>query len=176
MFGAVKELLNEENMQGTSRGQAAANILELLLTSLEGGNSEACHFCDYITVQLTQLLERSMKRALPSAMMGKVWSSYHRFRFDAQVATKWTKLLDCLRIGEVEEADLACQLLLDRSLKRLIANHKKAIQKTVSGVSVLTMRERNAIRYMVGYVIVKLKKKFGKKAASSSVQKREICL
>lgn len=169
---AVKGLLKEENILGTARGQAAARVLKLLLTSLESGNPEACHFGDFITAKLSQLLEKS-KRALPSAMMGKVWSSYHRFRFDPRVATKWMKLLDSLRTGEVEEAELACQLLMDRSLKKLIANHEEATRvNAATFMGVLTMRERNAIRYMAGYVVMKLKKKFVKKAASRSVQKK----
>ena len=68
----------------------------------------------------------------------------------------------------VAEADLTLQLLLDRLMKALIV-HLTAVSSSVPEPSLqpsiqnLSMRERNAVRYMSGYV-VKLTKQFRRRS------------
>ena len=60
------------------------------------------------------------------------------------------------------ESQLTLQLLMDRTLKNKLENKAKAHEHPIgSGAGEpLTMRERNAIRYMAGYVAVKLLKRY----------------
>lgn len=55
---------------------------------------------------------------------------------------------------------LALQLLMDRVLKKMLQNKANATKPTrgVGDVAPLTVREKSAIRYMAGYVAVKLLK------------------
>lgn len=61
------------------------------------------------------------------------------------------------------ESQLTLQLLMDRVLKQMLKNKAAATENQHSAaVLPLTIREKSAIRYMAGYVAVKLLKKYRK--------------
>ena len=82
-----------------------------------------------IAVQLcsrvSELLEESKKnRRLPiTAIVGKVWSNFHKLRFDRRIQDLWAAYPIAIHTPPLlqGEAKLLLQLLLDRLLKRLIA-------------------------------------------------------
>ena len=66
---------------------------------------------------------------------------------------------------------LCLQLIVDRLMKLLISNQVKARQTTATPKSyTLNKREKNAVRYMAGYVAVNLLKRFKKKSKNKHVQ------
>ena len=46
---------------------------------------------------------------------------------------------------------------------------KNAVAPIATPVETISLQEKNAIRYMVGYVMMKLRKKFGRKISDASV-------
>ncbi len=73
----------------------------------------------------------------------------------------------------------AMQLVMDRTFKAMLAEHTESALRTTSTPPVpppivvpLSMHEKNAIRYMAGFVMLKLKKKFSKKL-KSGIEKRK---
>lgn len=72
------------------------------------------------------------------------------------------------------EASLVLQLLLDRLFKRLISIEAAENTFTMPRNSevALTLREQNAVRYMAGYVAIKLNKKFQKKAKHPELRRK----
>lgn len=139
-----------------------------------------------IAVQLcsrvSELLEGSKKnRRLPTAVVGKVWSNFHKLRFDGHIQDLWAAYLIAIHTPPPlqGEAKLLLQLLLDRLLKRLIAAEARdcstaAVPKQQIA---LTLREQNAVRYMAGYIVRKMKTKFkGSSKCQSEMQKRVLFL
>ena len=99
--------------------------------------------------------------------MGKVWVTFHKFRFSESLLETWPSFLRVVKapLPLQAEAQLTLQLLVDRLFKHLITitaetDCKYNVQKAQDVH--LTLREQNAIRYMAGYVAVKLKKKIQK--------------
>lgn len=72
-----------------------------------------------------------------------------------------------------KESELALQVLLDRGLKRIISNlaKKKKQQQPARIISHrdITVIESNSIRYMAGYVAVKLLKKFKRQSKNDKL-------
>jgi len=76
------------------------------------------------------------------------------------------------------ESKLLLQLLLDRILKSLIAAETCECSTSASPEQhmALTFREQNVVRYMAGYVVRKLKKKFKVKCVQQEQQKNDLFL
>ena len=112
--------------------------------------------------------------------MGKVWGQFHKVHFDSTLHHRWTTYLGNMVVPPPlkVEASFTLQLLLDRLLKRLINILAVDSKPTVTANQevTLTHREQNAIRYMTGYVAVKLKKRFWKDTKHPKLEKNERCL
>ena len=96
---------------------------------------------------------------------GCVWSSFHKLRNSDGINQVWTAFMTVLKAPEPcqVESQLALQLLMDWVLKKMLKNKADAIeQPSSSEVVPLTIREKSAIRYMAGYVAVKLLKQYEK--------------
>ena len=147
----LKSLLNEEHLQSTSRGH---NVIALGTFVVEQGDCKASvDIAMQLCSQVNNLLEGSKKnRRLPTAIIGKVWSNFHKLRFNDHIQDLWGKYLIaiCTSAALRREAKLLFQLLLDRILKRLIAAEASdcsAATRPEQHVAP-TLREQNAIRYM----------------------------
>ena len=97
-------------------------------------------------------------------MAGKVWSSFHEICTDSNLFEKWEMYLAKYTHTTVngDVARFALQLLMDRAVKAIIRNKATSTRAAASHTRlvVLSNCEKSAIRYMAGYVIIKLKKKF----------------
>ena len=104
------------------------------------------------------------KCKLPSTAKGHMWSSFHKLRNSSEISRVW----QTLNIQPEAESRLCLQLIVDQLLKQLIS---KAQQTTTTPKSyALNKREKNAVRYMAGYVAVSLLKRFRKKSKNEHVQ------
>ena len=75
--------------------------------------------------------------------------------------------------AQCKAADLTLQLLLDRAMKEIIKNCVKCSNATPvnSQTQPLTSIERNAVRYMAGYIAVKLLKRYTRTYKNVKVHK-----
>ena len=73
------------------------------------------------------------------------------------------------------DVDVAFQLFISRCMKLIVEKAtrslklKNAVAPIATPVETISLREKNAIRYMAGYVMMKLRKKFGRKISDASV-------
>lgn len=141
--------------------------------------SRSCHadltqFSLLAVRELEECLVRSKRQS--SISVAKLWKHFHKIRFSLEIQRSWENLLTTLQFSTSVkvETDLALQLLLDRLMKAIISRATAAASSTSSTPSststpspqapqVLTMRERNLVRYIAGYVVMKLRKKHLKK-------------
>ena len=103
---------------------------------------------------------------MPSSAQGSMWSAFHQLRSGSEIQRVWCRYVARSIPPHVncEESQLVLQLLLDRILKKLLENKAKASKKyeISDDVRPLTSLECNAVRYMAGYVAIKLLKKYQK--------------
>ena len=127
--------------------------------------------CTYLISQVYICIAAGDQYKLPSTANGHMWSSFHKMRNSSDIETVWQSL----NLQEAE-SHLCLQLIVDRLMKLLISNRVKARQTTATPKSyTLNKREKNAVRYMAGYVAVSLLKRFKKKSKNKHVQlKRDL--
>ena len=174
-FDTIQKLKDEEHVKGTEKGHHVVSLTTYL--EKHGGHIASKQFADFVLSRLSDILDKSKhKRKLPSGVMGKVWGQFHKFRFDSALHHEWMTYLSTVDVPPTLkiEASLTLQLLLDRLFKHLInilAIDCKPIVHPDQEIT-LTLREQNAVRYMAGYVAVKLKRKFWKKTKNPEIEKK----
>ena len=122
-----------------------------------------------ISIHLTEKINSCItvsRSRMPSSAEGSMWSAFHQLRSSSEIQRVWCRFVARSIPPNVncEESQLVLQLLLDRILKKLLENQAKASKKyEISDyVRPLTSLECNAVRYMAGYVAIKLLKKYQK--------------
>ena len=97
--------------------------------------------------------------ARPSTAQGVIWSRFHQLRCSELLKQLWRKIKfpDTLI-----EFDLGLQIISDRLLNQMITKETPIPQSTQETRPSLTTREKNAVRYMAGYVAITLIRRYSK--------------
>lgn len=126
-----------------------------------------------LTSAVCQCLSCAKRHKLPSLAQGAVWSAFHNLRGKPEIIEAWqTFILSSIPVDHRQEHQLALQVIMDRILKQILKNRAEAArpkQSTLDLSRPLTLCESNAIRYMAGYVAVKLLKKYQRKSKNHLV-------
>lgn len=123
--------------------------------------------------ELTVCFTEAAKHRLPSTAQASVWSTFHKLRRSKHVTDQWNSFVTSHLPSEesAEESHLGMQMLLDRMLKQLIKSEIGAPEvSTVICQPALDVMESNAVRYMAGYIAIKLLKKFRKATKNPRLQ------
>ena len=97
--------------------------------------------------------------------LSQVWRNFHVHRLSPTITSGWQSCLDTLQVSQAasDVSDLTLQLVLKRLMhavvKQMTTSPSTSIRCTPH---CLTNREGNAVRYMAGYVVMKLRKKYRK--------------
>jgi hypothetical protein len=171
----LQSLLNEEHLQSSPRGHSVIALGTFLAE--QGDCKASVDIAVQLCSRITEILEGSKRnRRLPTAVIGKVWNNFHKLRFNPQIQVLWASYQTALHTPPSlqGEGKLLLQLLLDRILKHLIAT--EASECSTAAVPEhhvnLTSREQNVIRYMAGYVVRKMKKKFKETSKQPEIQRK----
>lgn len=172
-LSCVSALKGEPIIQRSPRGKR----VQELLCYIEKMCEEVCvtEIAVSLVTKLYTCIISGEKRMLPSAVQGCVWSSFHKLRNSDGINQVWTAFMTMLKAPEPcrVESQLALQLLMDRVLKKMLKNKADAIEQPCSSeVIPLTIREKSAIRYMAGYVAVKLLKRYEKPSTHPQVNEK----
>ena len=141
----VRELLEylEANQANESIYSVVVTITSKVYACLDAGNAQQCF-----------------------------WSSFHELRNSASFKTAWSTVQFPQSI--TKESALALQLIADCMLKQMVANKAEALsatsKKSATVLPKLDAREKNAVRYMSGYVAVTLLKKHKKPTMDTNLQ------
>ena len=166
----VSALQREPVVQRSPRGK----IVHKLLRYVEEKCEEICmaEISLFLVTKLHTCVVSGDRHKLPSAAQGCMWNSFHKVRNSDEVNRVWSTFITTIKTPEpfCLESRLALQLLLDRLLKKMIENKAKAVdQRSSVAVAPLTIREKSAIRYMAGYIAVKLLKRYKKPSTHPQV-------
>lgn len=152
------------------RSPRGKDVLTLLHYTLQSSDVSAISVLLLSRIHDCILLSKK-KHLLPSCTQSAMWNAFHRLRGSDDVLNAWSKFLAPCPAENKENDNFAMQLVLDRVLKRMLSNMRK--QRSHSSVpkdKPLTENECSAIRYMSGYVAVKLLKKYRHKCKNKDLE------
>lgn len=155
---------NDEFLPHTSSG---AFVLELF-HCLEKSTSR--HTAIEICSQIESCLPPKGENL--STGSDKVWSKFHKLRLCPILRECWKEYLRTSRVPThlLKYSDQSLQVMLDRVLKYMIKQRSTtAAGPTKDDDIKLSEREENVVRYMSGYVAVKLLKKYRRKSSSATL-------
>ena len=113
---------------------------------------------------------------MTSACTDRMWSTYHKLRTSEDLRKKWSTYFQSSSApANLKEYSLqTLQVLLDRALRYILSkrNTAGAKLKTESNNCDVSVREENVVRYMSGYVAVKLLKKYRKGSGHSKMKSK----
>ena len=146
--------------------------MEVILQILSNVSSPAyAQIATSIHLNLTHLLNSSKRYRLPSRAIGELWAKFHRLRLHPVILSSWEQFVKDASI-KGDEVHLTLQLVIDRLLKQLINQQAKVTTQKSFTSNQLTVREQNAIRYMAGYIAIKLQKRYKCHSSNPTLQKK----
>ncbi len=164
----------EPLIRRSPRGQMVGELLEYM-QHLEKG--KVTGIAVFLLSELSACLGAGNRHKLPSLAQAAVWSAFHKLRARTDIMQAWTAFVTSkIPTTYHKESELALQILLDRGLKKIMTNISESaeqlrIQVTKDNhVKPLTLMESNAVRYMSGYVAIKLLKKYRRRYKNPNVQ------
>lgn len=165
----------EELIRRSPRGKILGELLECI-NHLEAGS--VASIAILLVSENNTCLLSGKRHKLPSIAQAAVWSAFNQMRGRQDILQTWTVFIKAnIPVAHHVEHELALQVILDRMLKKIIANKSMAAAATKpdSAIKALSYSESNAIRYMAGYVAVKLLRRYRKASRNAAVvRKREL--
>ena len=130
-----------------------------------------------LLTEVYSCITAAKRHKLPSAVQASIWSAFHLVRCSKPVTQAWSNFTHHFPPQYLGEKNLALQVMLDRILKKIIRNEAEArhhmhARTRSEFLKPLTATESNAIRYMAGYVAVKLLKKAKKNTKNPDSRKK----
>lgn len=173
----LAEMKNDTVLTHTSRGTFILELFDHVIKSNEELKST-------IAAEIFSMLESCLPgEGGPLTVNGvdKMWSMFHKLRLSEDTFKKWNVFIQrsSTTPSLQKYSRQSLQILLDRGFNHLIAERNsvkaastsKATDK--SNIDIwISEREENVVRYMSGYVAVKLLKKYRKGNASSAVKNK----
>ena len=155
--------MEEDIIVRSPRGQ----VLSKLLQDIKHMDHDLVVDISHLLISKVNIcLHAGKKHKLPSLAQGAVWSAFHKLRiWNSDLKKAWTAFISGNPLSHHHEQELALQIILDRLLKQMLkikADTVRPYIATKESVNPLTLFEKNAVRYMAGYIAVKLMKKFRK--------------
>lgn len=143
----------EENIvKESSFGQAIVSIIVQLL------ELNLTNFAQYVAKEIENVLFKNMKD-VPSRTikLSSVWRRFHYLRLSADLKLHWMAIFNQLCISPKLPAgklsDIVLQIVQSRMMGAFIRQLKSNECTPLPQVTALTMREKNAIRYVVAIPI-----------------------
>jgi hypothetical protein len=164
---------NDKVLTHTSRGRFILELFDHLIKSNEELKSQ-------IAAEIFSKLESCLPaEGEPFTVNGadKMWSMFHKLRLSEDMLQKWNIFIrrSSTTSSLQKYGRQSLQVTLDRGFKHLIAERNstaKATNSKTTDENIISEREENVVRYMSGYVAVKLLKKYRKGNANGVVKNK----
>ena len=174
----MSALQEEEIIKRSPRGKKVREILHYLEK-----HCDRPIFTEIAVTVITKLqscIDSGNKYKLPSISQGCMWNAFHKLRNSDDMKRVWSTFVAAMEVPQpcCTESQLAMQLMMDRVLKKMIEKRANAMEHLCThrnALAPLTMRERSAIRYMAGFVAIKLLKRYREPSKHEQVKfKRQL--
>ena len=167
----VLSLEEEELIKRSPRGQKLGIMLKFV-QSME--TKDISDIAAHLMSLANKCILAGKRHKLPSAAHAAIWSTFHCVRGGKQLQDPWDSFVSThIPVAYQQEPKLFLQLIIDRMLKQIIkekAEEGKLKQAAAVSLAHLTVLQSNGIRYMAGYIAIKLLKKYRKTSKNHKVQ------
>ena len=166
---------DDQVLSHTSRG---IFILELFDHLLKSCTDLRAPIAAEILAKLKSCLPADTGEPLTANGADRMWSMFHKLRLSEEMCKKWNVFLQRCNVPSSLQkyGRQSLQVMFDRSFKHIVAERNSAktasSRATEGSIDTISEREENVVRYMSGYVAVKLLKKFRKGNADTVVKKK----
>ena len=148
----LTNILQEDLVTLSSKGDAICAVCKKCLEKTSDMNT----FTEIVSSSIKQCYGTSGRVSLSS-----VWRRFHVVRLSSDVKSAWKKCMLAIVKESNAVTDITLQLVLRRTFQTIVKEMTCTTNPQCNmPQQPLTARDMNVIRYMAGYVVVKLKKKF----------------
>ena len=172
-LSVIVALQKEDLIQRSPRGQRMGELLKKMV-QIEERRVSGIASC--FQVIINDCLLASKKHKLASAAQASLWSTFHRLRGSQDLDHHWDHFMAAIPDACLDVSRLCMQLILDRMLKRAITEKAAEDERESAAMHMntppISFIDMNAIRYMAGYVGIKLLKKYKKRSKNDRVQQK----
>ena len=163
LLQAITLSKEDEIVRSSSRGPAVLEILEQLEM-----NTGGIEFKEFEKAALQDVM-KCVSDSQGSRM--RVMKSFHQCRLSSTLRARWLSCISTLHLSHnaCNSSDITLQVLLKRMMNAIVKSMTSSYPQPVSQPVPITEREENAIRYMAGYVAMKLKNKYSKNSECMGV-------
>lgn len=145
----LKDILGEELITRSSMGESVCAITTKCIEEIKSKEME--HFSSVLLHEIMQCFSTSKKGTL---RLSTVWRKFHVMRLSPTIGSTWRSLM-CLPSA----SDVTLQVIMKRMFLKVV-HQMTNVNNQPSQVQVLSRREENVVRYIAGYVLHKMKRKF----------------
>ena len=174
LLSCMSSLLEERIIRSSPRGKIAGLLLQYIQDKRTEQHEWMITISQWLVASVQTCLEHGYACQLPSNITSEIWKRYHELRCRKDVTCTWSSYLSALNVPDecLEESELTLQLLMDRIIEKLLERKANSqASNTITPPSVpLRIGEENAIRYMAGYVAVKLFRRYKKSVKQPYLQ------
>ena len=157
LLKVFSKLRTEELVTKSSKGAMISSLTDAFLSHIN--SAEVVSFCDNIVIQLQSCLQVNRKGKVS---LTKLWRNFHLLRLSATTQNQWQS---CVRIFGMSKdiltiSETTLQLVLKRTMESVVQQitESKLPHSRPQVPTDLSIRELNVIRYIAGYVVLKMKK------------------
>jgi hypothetical protein len=154
---ALTTMKEEELVVKSSKGPQILVLVDALLARIST-SSESVSFVESISGQLQSCLSPNKRGQV---VLSKLWRKFHLLRLATSTRKMWQSCIKALHLPDdvMAISDTCLQLVLKRMMQNII--HQLTDSQACSPVEVeISLDDCNGIRYIAGYVVLKMKKKF----------------
>lgn len=159
ILSVIGEILSDESFSLPTEGnKLCLHMAETLVKCFSVGPSEqAVEFASWLVESLDGVIIEAQKRGKPNELnKERLWRNFQKLASSDDFTLKWSSFLEQLQLSD---EPLFYQILTDEFFDQLLRKQlaPSANQGETEECLELTFEEENAIRYVGGYVVRKLR-------------------
>ena len=161
----LHRIREEKLIVNATKGPQVIAITEALLRGLK--SAEVSNFNSSMVEQIQACLKANKNGRV---VLSKMWRGFHLLRLSTATLSLWENCIRICHLAEdvVSASGMTLQIVLKRMMQNVIKQLTKSSVSTTPSHHIgleLSMKDLDVIRYVAGYVILKMKKKFSNQAS-----------
>ena len=151
----LQSITEDELVSSSTHGASVLQIVEYLQTMLD-----STPVMSFYSILLEKVYSTIKPKGKKCGTLATVWRNFHILRQLPQIKSAWLSCISSLQISSAAISDLTLQVILKRVFNETVKQMTTHLTSRPSQNTTLTPREENIVRYMAGYVLLKISKKY----------------
>ena len=155
---AVMDMMADESYHLPSEtNQICLSMAKVISAELQSPSEHSVAFCSWLVNQLVQIVDQSFSSTTSQLNREKLWMCFYQLQASKMFQNKWSDYLKLLQLSNKATFFQNCtSILYDNIIKMKFPVH----DNIEPPAGEFNFEEENAVRYVGGYVIATLKKKY----------------